>query len=256
VVSAFTSPSTTASENVGVYKVNSDCSISINFYDAFTPPGSNSTTGSSTTSSTGTTTGATTGRVTTDTPSGTFNSVTFEGVIVDAGNEIDLVQTGSGQGSAIKMKRLLQTGACQLNTVNGSFGLFGIGVAVVPPGTAGNGTVLSTAATTSADVAALTLAGRVTADGNGNFVLDSPGSASPLTEREFTGTYTLTPDCTGTASVSGMDSSGKPTNTRALNFVLVSQTGQTGGRPALPQPEILFTFADPDVSGIGDGKQQ
>ena len=89
---------------VGTYKVNSDCTMSATFTDAFaTAPG---TSGSATT--------------TVVTPL----SATFEGVVLNHGNDIELVQTGStATGAVIEMRHTLQFSGCTNASLTGAFGV-------------------------------------------------------------------------------------------------------------------------------------
>jgi hypothetical protein len=89
--------------------------------------------------------------------------------------------------------------------------------------------------------------GRFVADGAGNLVTDGFGEASPLTAREITGTYTVNPDCTGTATL--ITSAGTKRN---ANFVIVTQgpTLSTGTQA------LEFAFSDTGVVGTGTAQQQ
>ena len=72
----------------------------------------------------------------------------------------------------------------------GTFGFGGTGVSSPPSAT--GGASVSTAFSSF---------GRLNADGQGNFVQDSAGLASPLTQLQLTGTYTVNLDCSGTATL-------------------------------------------------------
>jgi hypothetical protein len=95
---------------------------------------------------------------------------------------------------------------------------------------------------------AFTLSGRINADGNGFLVQDSLGLASPLTKRQFTGTYVVNADCTGTATLIGSDA-----KTRKIYFVIVSPVVSN---PANALPLLSFAFTDAGVVGSGLAQQQ
>jgi hypothetical protein len=84
--------------------------------------------------------------------------------------------------------------------------------------------------------------GRFVADGNGNFTHDAAGLASPVS-LGITGTYTVNPDCTGTAKL--IDASGIGRN---ISFVLVEQSSQA---VIGASQQLNFVFSDPGVFGSG-----
>ena len=214
---ATASATTGSPVQVGTYTVNSDCTISASFTDAFvnlpvTPPGTASSGGTTTTAVTPVT-------------------ATFEGVVLNHGNDVELVQTGSSAtGAVVEMRHTLQFNGCTNASLTGGFGVVSE----------------ATMASTTGTPAAVPLFGRLVSNGDGTFGLDALGQKSALPGRQLTGTYTVNPDCTGTAQVVTSDGA-----TRNLNFVIVrSDVGacQSGGSV---QPELLFGFTDQGVSGIG-----
>jgi hypothetical protein len=220
---ATASATTGSPVQVGTYTVNSDCTMSATFTDTFatmpaTAPG---------TSSGGTTTGPV-----------TPVNATFEGVVLNHGNDIELVQTGSNAtGAVIEMRHTLQFSGCTNASLTGAFGVVS---QASMASTTGTGT------TTTGTPTAVPLFGRLVSNGDGMFGVDALGQKSALPGRQLTGTYTVNPDCTGTAQV--VTSTGV---TRNLNFVIVrGDVGacQSGGSV---QPELLFGFTDAGVSGIG-----
>src|SRR5260370_22687069 len=161
---------------VGTYVVNSDCTVSATFTDAFATPGGAGLTP-------------------------VQASATFEGVLVQNANEIDLVQTGASgasTGAIVTLRKARQFYGCTADGLTGTFGLAASGVATtsIVSATGGAATTVSTA---------FSLFGRVNADGQGNLVQDSLGLTSPLTKRQFTGSYTGNLDCTGSATPVGTD---------------------------------------------------
>src|SRR5260370_21057450 len=152
---------------VGAYNVNSDCTVSATFTDAFaTPAGAGLTPVQA--------------------------SATFEGVLVQSANEIDLMQTGAATGAVVTLRKAKQYNGCTNDGLADTFGLAASGVSTTSVISATGG-----AATTASTP--FSLFGRLDADGQGNFVSDLVGLTSPLTKRQFTGTYTPNPDCSGSA---------------------------------------------------------
>lgn len=87
----------------GTYTVNNDCTVNIQLSDVFpiaqVPPGTTTATGTTTTTgTTGTTTTGTTATGTGTTAATTPATGTFDGVISDRGDRVDLVQSG-GSGA-------------------------------------------------------------------------------------------------------------------------------------------------------------
>jgi hypothetical protein len=226
---------TTTITQVGTYSVNSDCTISVTLTDVFlgmpiTPPGtsSGSTIGVKTSSTGGTQS------TTTATPV----SMTFEGIVLANGAEIDLTQTGTADtGAVITMRRALQFSGCTDASLSGTFGFV----------SQANVAVQGTAGGTASSFMPVSTIGRLVADGSGMFVTDQRASQSPLPILQLTGTYTVNADCTGTAQI--VDSTGKVRN---VAFVIVqgeSTPSLTG--PLTVRPELLFTYSDQNISGFG-----
>ncbi len=204
---------------VGTYVVNSDCTVSATFMDAFATPGGAGLTP-------------------------VQASATFEGVLVQNANEIDLVQTGASGASAgaiVTLRKARQFNGCTADGLTGTFGLAASGVATtsIVSATGGAATTVSTA---------FSLFGRVNADGQGNLVQDSLGLTSPLTKRQFTGSYTVNLDCTGSATLVGTD-----LKSRKVDFVIVSPGGPNANNAT---QALTFAFTDPGVVGSGLAQQQ
>jgi hypothetical protein len=194
----------------GTYSVNLDCTVSVTLTDAFATTGGAGLTP-------------------------TQLSATFEGVVVEGGNEIDLIETGPSAGTGLTLKKTKQS--CTVDGVFSAFGISAAGVTTTPSAISGS------APTT----APFTIVGRFVADGAGNLVQDSIAQASPLTNRKITGTYTVNMDCTGTAALITAD--GKK---RGTNIVIVTQGSDlTNGPQALE-----FSFTDSGVVGSGVAQQQ
>src|SRR5207302_3052246 len=118
----------------------------------------------------------------------------------------DLLQTGTGSGTIITLSKTRQFYGCTNDGLSGTFGVAASGVSSTAAATAGDPPVST----------AFGLLGRFNADGQGNLLEDTVGAASPLVQRQVTGTYTVNADCTGTASLTGSD--GK---SRKINFVII-----------------------------------
>ena len=193
----------------GTYSVNMDCTVSMTLTDAFAAPGF---------------------------PGISLQpSATFEGVAVEGGNEIDLLQTNPSGGAVVTLTKTKQ--ACSNNGISTAFGISAVGVTTAAGTTAG-----STPTTTPFGIL-----GRFVGDGAGNLVEDATAQASPLTNRKVTGTYTVNMDCTGTAILATAD--GKK---RGANFVIV-----TRGSDLTNGPQTLeFAFSDAGVVGSGIAQQQ
>ena len=139
----------------------------------------------------------------------------FNYQIVENANEIDLVQTGAGaSGAVITLRKTKQFNGCTNDGLTGTFGLRANGVTTAAP-TPG-ATPVSTP---------FNLSGRINADGQGFLVQDSVGLASPLMKRQFTGTYVVNLDCTGSATLIGADA-----KSRKIDFVIVNPGGPGGSR--------------------------
>jgi hypothetical protein len=162
-------------------------------------------------------------------------SATFEGVLVEGGNEIDLTETGPSTGTIVTLTKTKQS--CTIDSVFSAFGISAGGVTTTPGATAGS----------TPTTAPFSILGRFVADGAGNLVQDSIAQASPLTNRKITGTYTVNMDCTGTATLITAD--GKK---RGANFVIVTQGSDLGNGPQA----LEFAFTDPGVLASGVAQQQ
>jgi hypothetical protein len=234
--------STSVLTQVGTYAVNSDCTISLTLTDVFvgipaTPPG---TTGAGAGNTGGGSGGATSGN---GNSSATPVTVKLDGVVLDRGAEIDLIQSGtSDSGAVIQMRRALQFGGCTDASLSGAFGL--VSQANLTSGASGGG------GSTGSSLTPISMIGRLVSDGAGTFIADSQAKLSPLQPLQFTGTYTVNADCTGTAQI--VDAMGTMRN---VTFVLVqaesvpSPTAQWAVRP-----ELLFAFSDQNISGFGTAR--
>jgi hypothetical protein len=202
---------------VGTYTVNGDCTISTSLTDAFALPGGAGLTP-------------------------VQANATFEGVVVQGGGEVDLMQTGSIGGTILTLRKTRQY--CSTDGLASAFGISATGVSTSTVlNVNNNGTASSSTPTTTP----FSLVGRFVADGAGNLVEDNIAFASPLTNREVTGTYTVNVDCTGTATLVTAD--GKK---RGANIVVVTQGSNLTNGPQM----LEFAFTDSGVVGSGLAQQQ
>ena len=222
---------------VGTYTANSDCTITITLNDAFS----------------------------TSTPRPA--PVSFTGLLVGAGTEIDLVAsaqltppagTTGTTAAALRLVRVQANQTCSVSSLTGAYGLVGSGF-------------------TSGNVSTAFLA-RVLFDGTGK-ILDgtTTGVTTPLAKLQYTGSYTVNPDCTGTLTLtpqpaaapttptSGGTGVTTPTTTATTTsitaaFVITSpivQVNSTGSvafqSPFGLRPSLLFSLTNQSqvISGIG-----
>ena len=179
---------------VGTYSVSNDCAIAATLNDGFTTQG--------------------------DPRPG----VSFQGVLTDRGNQASLVQSSLGSGVLLNFVRPLLGSGCSQLSLNGRYGLAGLGVDL-----------------TSAAVAPLTFALQLVADGAG-------GIGSPVGAAGYTGTYGVKSDCTGNLNLVSPDKA----ITRKFAFVLIAGSNTPG---QLPRASALFVFDDPGkLAGIGEAR--
>jgi hypothetical protein len=184
--------------------------------------------------------------------------VTFTGFLANGGTEIDLVPTAQmPAGNTVPPAALLQLArinaqtTCSASSLTGPYALIGSGF-------------------TSANAHASFLA-RIRFDGNGKVVDDTVlGQNTPLAAFQYTGTYIVNADCTGSLTLSQKIAStttppatgGATTTTPPITiwFVITNpivQVNSTGSvafqSPFSLRPSLVFSFANQSevVSGIG-----
>jgi hypothetical protein len=128
-----------------------------------------------------------------------------------------------------------------LENLVGSYALIGTGNRAAAVGV-GDGALTIPAAQTEAPFFSFVM---VQFDGIGGI---QAGTASALSFLQFSGSYTLNPDCTGTMSLNN-GTVAQPGSALELNFILIQQE-TTHGAPA---PEIAFVQASgtQTLSGYG-----
>jgi hypothetical protein len=267
--------------HVGTYNVNSDCSVALSLSDPF---GTNTavtqlagvvlgrgaeidltSAASLRTSATGSTSTTTTGTATTSST------------------------TTSGSGLAIKLVRVLYQNGCSDSNLTGLYGFVlnptsiqteassttttgtgTTGTGTTGTGTSGTGTTATgTGATTTASEPSAVI-GYLEFDGAGHIVAlssmsASTSTASTFTALQYTGTYSVNSDCSGTMKIGNSSSAtGTATTTTGsttsgtsgssqsltLNFVITPPQAPGGGAFA-PAPGLDLSFSTADESGSG-----
>jgi hypothetical protein len=165
--------------------------------------------------------------------------VRFSGILQSRGGESNLIQSSGGDGTAVLISRAHQANSCSNVTFSGAFGFAATGVQWS----------VDAAELKLDSLGIFSMVGRVVSDGAGNLFLQDGTLGVPL---QFTGTYSLQPDCTGTAKISD----GK--TTRTLNFVLTqanSAQNFTAVGVSFSRPVMRFVIADPKMAVTGVGRE-
>jgi hypothetical protein len=188
---------------VGTYSVNGDCTVSMTLIDGF--------------------------RSGLDLLGDPLpgSRVAFQGVLRNRGDEGVFQQTDRGKGTVVEFFRPQFAANCTQTTLSGVHGLLATGLQM--------GTEEMPA------VQPLSIVGRLNAE-NGAFKLDQPGIESRQPGRQITGSYAVSPDCTGSGElvVAG--------EKMRINFVLVRNGVQVGG---FRRAEMRFAFQDARRVGTG-----
>lgn len=249
-ITATPSATNTATSAVGTYNVNPDCTVTITLNDAFAT--------SSTVSS---------------------MKFTFIGVVLGGGSEIDLTtapaatstSTGGtttggtavsfkfGSGPVIKLTRISGRTFCTTGNIRGLFG-FVLNTFTNPSST------ISTGGTTVTSLTPATTIGYIVFDGAGNITSTNPNPVAvpvgttpapnngvqPLLD--FTGTYTVNPDCSGTITISNTGTASTSASSLTLNFVQEG-TGNTTPFNLFAQqfPQLALTVSNSSTGMVGSG---
>jgi len=245
-VSTASSP-LSASTPVGTYTVNSDCTVNVTITDVF----------NTTTPNAGVTIP-------------TFGSASLIGIALGGGSEIDLsvAQSSSSKNGntpivtgefasrlSLQLIRSFPYG-CSTTSLSGSYGLIGTGFALT--------NVTGTGSSTTGTTQPVTFFASVTFDGNGNVVAQPVASSSPLGSFQFTGTYTVNVNCTGTLTLSTPPATGSTTAATPLingSLVLIPPvayvtTGTATLTGSADRPSLLFTAASSTETISGYGRAQ
>ncbi|HEV1285092.1 MAG TPA: hypothetical protein VNU44_07270 [Bryobacteraceae bacterium] len=228
---AATSSPLGASANVGTYTVNTDCTINVTLSDVF----------NTTTSGPGVTTP-------------TLGKASLIGMVLGGGSEIDLTAAQStplvaGEFASRLDVQLIRTFTygCGVSNLTGAYGFVGTGYVM-----------------TSASVQQpATLFARLRFDGNGNVILDTVASGSPLGSFQYAGTYTVNLDCSGSITLTPAAS---PTGTSTGSAITASMVLTppvayvTNGTASLTgsadRPSIQFTLTNAGETFTGYGRAQ
>jgi len=200
-------------------------------------------------------------------------AVSFTGFVLNGGAEIDLApstQLTGGAGTTtpvppralIRLVRTSPQQGCSVASLTGPYVLVGDGVVSATTGTA----VTTPLGTSFAFLA------RLRFDGNGNIVAEPGTPSATLALFQYTGTYTVNSDCTGTLSIglgappaTTAPGTTPPTTTPArptitANFVLTNPMVQVNGSgislfvsPSHLRPSLIFTLTNQTqiISGTG-----
>ena len=202
---------------LGSYLVNDDCSVALTLNNKFAFVGSNAPAAGA------------------NSPANALSgssTVAFEGVILQRGEEVDLVQTGLPGGTFVTMRKIFAND-CTNETFSDSFGLVGAGSrAIVSGGPA---------------FAAFGISGRLIADGQGNLIADGISLSSPR-QQQLSGTYRVKPDCTGSAQIAMADGTSV-----AIDFVLVHEYNAALGTASaqIRQKRLMFSISGQGIAGSG-----
>jgi hypothetical protein len=234
--------------NVGSYSVNSDCTIGVTLNDVFNT--------------------ATSGPGVTNP---TQASIKLVGVILGGGSEIDLSMPLSASSTHtstviipgefvsrlnIQMIRSFPYG-CSASYLTGAYGLVGTGLALVSGAAAtGNPTTIQPA----------TFYAGLIFDGNGNVLMETTNPLSPLASAQYTGTYKVNGDCSGTMALTAFSLTpgqgpAVSTPTLNLNFVIIPTAAYTtNGSVTLngsaSRAGLLFNFVTAIQEFTGYGRAQ
>jgi hypothetical protein len=233
--------------NVGTYSVNSDCTINVTLTDVFNA--------------------ATSG------PGVTIPiqaSVKLVGLVLGGGSEIDLSMPLSASSTHtstviipgefvtrlnIQMVRSFPYG-CNASYLTGAYGLIGAGLALV------NGTAATGNPTT---IQPATFYAGLIFDGNANVLMETTNPLSPLATVQYTGTYKVSADCSGTMSLTSFSLSpgqGPQVSPPAfsVNFVIIPTAAYVTGTVTLNgsanRAGLLFNLVTAIQEFAGYGRAQ
>lgn len=296
-----TSSATSATAQVGTYNVNPDCSISVSLTDVF---------------------GATTSTVTTSATqlAGVILGRGAEIDLTSASNLQTTTTTTTGSGSTttttaqngltIKLVRVLYSNGCSVSNLSGLYGFVLNPIAIqtsttgtgttgtTGTGTTGTGTTTTGTTTTTTATQQGAIFGYVDFDGAGHIIAvpavtataTNPfGAPAPtpatFSSLDYTGTYTVNPDCSGSMTINNASSSsttgtgstgttgtgtttGMGTTTSGtsltIDFVITPPTTTSGqvasananAHAANGAPELSLSFSNSDEAGWGYASPQ
>ncbi|MEZ5403699.1 MAG: hypothetical protein R2729_28725 [Bryobacteraceae bacterium] len=195
--------SETLTVRVGAYTINGDCTMSVTLVDGFRSGLD----------------------LLGDPLPGSRSS--WQGILQNRGDEATFVQTGAVKGAVLQLFRPQFAANCSQTTLSGVHGLLATG--------------LQMGTTEMPAIQPLALMGRILAE-NGQFKLDLSGMESKQPDRQFTGSYRVEADCTGSGELAWADQKLK------INFVLVRNGVLLGG---FRRAELRFAFQDTARIGTG-----
>jgi hypothetical protein len=239
-ITAASSPTTTNASPVGTYAINADCSVTVVLTDAFGSPSTLPT--------------------------------TFVGAILGNDQEIDfnnfVTTIGSasvsglpnGTGPYFKLIKVQNRNFCSVSSLTGLYG-FVLNTSTLPPSTTPSGTVITTAPNPA------TVVGYLNFDGTGNIKASSAGAPTDTSSTaanvntlqrslQYSGTYTVNADCSGSMTISNATSIAGATGTNGttaqsftMSFVELGGSGPTLSPFTLP--ELVLTISNSGMVGAG-----
>jgi hypothetical protein len=200
---------------VGSYSVTTECTLNMTVVDGFTP----------------------------NDPVAPAGTVSFTGILQSRGGESNLIQTTGGSGTTLSLSRAQVANSCSNATFSGPYGLAGTGLQWTIGEEDEDDEVKPEALRT------FTMTGRIISDGSGNLFLQDGTQGTPL---QFTGTYSLQPDCTGLAKITD----GRSTYTIEFGLSQANPAQNfTAAGVAFSRPVMRFVIADPKMAVTGVGKE-
>lgn len=192
-------------------------------------------------------------------------TATLQGIVLNGGSEIDLgtLQSTNSSGATtgffesdvlVKLVRPAFS-TCAASQLSGPYSLIGTGTGIenLATGTGTSGT--GTTGNSSQTEAPFFFFALVQFDGNGNVISpsasssitgssSSTGTSSPLGYLQFTGTYTVNPDCTGTMTLNAFPSSMSLTVGKSTTSTGTGTTGTGTGTSttASTNPPLTLNF--------------
>lgn len=183
----------------------------------------------------------------------------------DAGSSTSASATATTPSNLVlRLTKVLAPSGCNASTLSGSYGvvLTGTSGQAPPPSSGTPGTPAASPATPTGTP--FSLIGRMQFDGAGNLIAAQPMPAGTGVS-QFTGTYTVNPDCTGTMTltmtpVSGSSASSTQTASSSMTatFVITTPTiavnpgspSNVGSYPQRPGLEISTSSSTLTASGL------
>jgi hypothetical protein len=240
-ITATPSPTTTNASQIGTYTINSDCSVTVVLNDAFGSPSNLPTTF----------VGAILGN---------DQEIDFNNFVTTVGNA-GISGLPNGTGPFFKLVKVQNRNFCSVSSLTGLYG-FVVNTSTVPPST-----VTPTSGIISSAPNPATVVGYLNFDGSGKINANSAPAPTDKSSTaagvnalqrslQYSGTYTVNPDCTGSMAISNATSLAGATGntgTTAQSFI-ISFVELGGSGPTLSPftlPELILTISVNGTVGAG-----